>query len=231
MWSSRARAREALGLGLLGLGLLSAPAAVAASPAADCTALALARVQARYADVADLAARFEQQSVSAAFPDAQLSSGTVEFAKPTRMRWRYEKPAPSLIVSDGSELWIVEPAAKQVQVLPVNEEFLSGTALQFLLGAATIEETFDARALSCEKGEALLRLLPRKAAHYEYLELVVELASGVLRETRVADLFGGRTRVRFEALRTNLAPPAARFRYTPAADERVLRLSPEDAAR
>jgi hypothetical protein len=42
----------------------------------------------------------------------------------------------------------------------------------------------------------------------------------------VIDLFGNRTDVVFDALRTNLSPDPASFRFQPGPEDRVLRTTP-----
>jgi len=205
-----------------------------ASPAAggDCGATMAGRVQARYEGVEDLAARFRQQSRHAALGsslgDEPPVEGRVMFAKPGRMRWEYEKPLESLVVSDGETLWIADPGAREVQVFPVGEAFLSGTAMQFLLGEGDLRSSFDvsAAAESCAAEEVRLTLVPKEAATYERLELLVEAASGDVRATAILDLFGNRTDVAFEDMKTNQKPEAGQFRFEAPDGWRVLELAP-----
>lgn len=192
--------------------------------AADCADEVAARVQAHYEGVADLSGRFDQRTESAVFPGPQSASGTVEFAKPGKMRWEYDAPQPSLVVSDGATLWIVDPEAKEVQVFAVNEAFLSGTAIHFLLGEGRIADAFKVSAQDCKADVTNLRLEPREAATYEYLELRIPRGTGEVRGTHIADLLGNHTYVEFHELVLNQALPDARFRYEPAPDDRVMRL-------
>ena len=194
--------------------------------AADCAHEIAARVQAYYDDVRDLGARFDQRTESPAFPEPQTASGRVEFAKPGMMRWEYQLPQPSLVVSDGATLWIVDPVAKEVQILTVDEAFLSGTAIHFLLGEGRIVDAFDVSARECASEVAILRLDPKRAATYEYLEVRVAAGTGEIRGTHIADLLGNHTHVEFRDLELNQSPAETRFRYEPAADERVMRLAP-----
>ena len=241
--NDRAMATSKRGMGrmaiLTALPLVLAAAGVAAAaeePAAEapaCGPAVAARVQERYDAVRDLSARFTQESLHVAFGGAgseEQASGAVVFAKPGRMRWEYEKPEPSLVVSDGETLWLYDPAAREAQRLPVDRGFLSAAAIQFLLGDGRLVETFEVRAVRCGEEEAQLELLPREEATYERIELVVEVASGWIRETRVHDLFGNQTRVRFEDLVANQDVPAERFRFEPPTDARVLTLPGGDAA-
>jgi len=221
---------------LLATAIVAAATAASAEPggdpvAADCGEATARRVQARYDQVRDLSADFVQTTRSVALggggaSDAQEVRGRVHFAKPGRMRWEYRSPEPSLVVSDGGTLWIYDPVAKEVQVLTVEAGFLSGAAIQFLLGEGKILETFRVTGKGCEGDPVTLLLHPREPATYERLELAVEAASGEIRETEVIDLFGNRTRVVFEGMSTNQNPPATLFRFEPPEGVRVLELAP-----
>ncbi len=200
----------------------------ASAPASDCAAEIAKRVQTTYDGVTDLAASFEQQTRSAAFGQAggfdAPASGQVLFAKPGRMRWRYERPEPSEVVSNGKTLWIYDPAAREVQVLEVGEAFLSAAAIQFLLGSGRILDSFDVATADCGDSQVTLRLEPKEAATYERLELVVDAAKGRIVATRVFDLLGNVTDVRFSDLRFNQAPPASEFEFVTPAGVQELRL-------
>ena len=202
-------------------------AAGAGDEAASCAVDLARRVQRRYEGIRDLRARFAQRSFSVAFGEqggASEARGEVVFAKPGRMRWTYESPEPSLVVSDGETLWIHDPNAGEVQVMDVGQGFLSGTAIQFLLGEGDLLEAFEVEAEGCGEERVELVLRPRAEATYERLTLEVDRDTGMVRATSVHDLFGNRTRVAFEDLRTNTDPPAARFRFEPPEGTRVLEL-------
>jgi outer membrane lipoprotein-sorting protein len=162
-------------------------------------------------------------------PGEEVSArGRVVFAKPGRMRWVYVSPEPSLVVSDGETLWIYDPTLKEVQVLSVDAGFLSGTAIQFLLGEGKILESFIVSAESCEGDELSLDLRPKQNASYERLKLRVEKASGAILATAVLDLFGNRTEVVFERMQRNRAPDESLFRFEPSEDDRVLTLPQQE---
>jgi outer membrane lipoprotein carrier protein len=214
----------------LALAMLSGSGARADGEASgDCAGVTTDRVQARYEGIRDLEVRFTQRSQSVAFSglgQEMQARGVAQFAKPGRMRWSYEEPEPSLVVSDGETLWIYDPTAKEVQEFPVGEGFLSGTAVQFLLGEGRIRDTYEVTAEGCGEEAVRLFLHPREDATYERLELLVDAERGDVRATGVIDLFGNRTDVVFDALRTNLSPDPASFRFQPGPGDRVLRTTP-----
>jgi outer membrane lipoprotein carrier protein len=192
----------------------------------DCAHEVAARVQARYEGVQDLEARFTQKSRSVAFGRAGSelqASGVAVFAKPGRMRWTYEKPEPSVVVSDGQTLWIYDPAAREVQEFPVGQGFLSGSAVQFLLGEGLLLRDFDVRAQQCPSETVRLLLTPKQDATYELLELLVVARSGDVQGTAVVDLFGNRTEVSFESMQIDRHPDPASFRFQAEAGVKVLR--------
>ena len=217
------------------LWLAAVPAAAeppaAPAPAPDCGPAVTAQVQQRYDGLRSLRARFAQVSRNVAFggsggPEAAPSRGRVEFAKPGRMRWEYEAPEPSLVVSDGKKLWIYDPKAKEAQVLSVEQGFLSAAAIQFLLGEGRLLESFEVKALRCEPERAELELRPRAEASYERIDLVVDRKTGWIRETTVYDLLGNETHVSFDEIEPGGAPDEARFRFEPGPGDRVLIVEP-----
>ena len=103
---------------LLGIPAVAALLAVAPSAPAGglpqdqaCIERAVHAIQSRYQTIGDMSARFAQTTTSVALGGGAggrvgQSVGTVQFAKPGRMRWSYREPEPSLVVSDGETLWI-----------------------------------------------------------------------------------------------------------------------------
>lgn len=174
------------------------------------------KVQARYEGIRDLRADFEQTNTSATFEGEALMKpeprpGKVVFAKPGKMRWTYAAPEASVVVSDGKTLWIHDIDAKTVTRLAVTEGYLTGAALQFLLGDGKILESFQVVVLDCDAKAVTLDLLPREDASYERLGLVADRATGSVLATSVTDLFGNQTRIRFEKLEVNLNPNSDTF--------------------
>jgi outer membrane lipoprotein carrier protein len=174
------------------------------------------KIQKRYEGIRDLRADFEQTNTSATFEGEALMKpeprrGKVVFAKPGKMRWTYDPPEASVVVSDGKTLWIHDIEAKTVARLAVTEGYLSGAALQFLLGDGKILEAFRVSAAECSATQVTLDMLPREDASYERLGLVADRETGSVVATSVTDLFGNQTRIRFEKLEENRNPQPDTF--------------------
>jgi len=194
----------------------------------SCRDAAVSAVQRRYESANDLRADIVQTTRSVALgtnaSEQMTSKGTVVFAKPGKMRWTYNEPEPSLVVSDGVTLWIYDPTFREAQKLPATEGYLSGVAIEFLLGGGALERDFEISALRCEAGEAELRLQPRKSASYEKLDVVVNPRTGELRKTTVYFVLGNVTEVAFSNIELDTHPPASLFHFDPPADVRVIEL-------
>jgi len=191
------------------------------SAGTGCAEAVAARVQSYYESVVDFRASFRQVTRSITLGNASLgadapSRGVVVFAKPGKMRWTYQSPVESLVVSNGEVLWIFDPAAGEAQRLPVTKDYLTGAALQFLLGDGQILKEFDVSAPSCtpdSKGLLLLKLMPRRPASYEYLGLRAKVATGEISETDLVDLFGNETSISFSEMHINLNPADETFEF------------------
>jgi len=211
--------------------LFALPAAAGGEAAenevSSCVRAAVEAIQKRYETVRDLSADFEQTSHSVALGRAgasSVSSGRVVFAKPGRMRWHYLAPEESLVVSDGRWLWIYDATLGEAQKLEVGEAWLSGAAIQFLLGEGQILRDFRTSADVCSPEEARLELVPRHPATYEKLRLLADPRSGDIVETEVHDLLGNVTRVAFRDLEVNTDPAPETFTFQAPEGVKVLEL-------
>jgi len=73
----------------------------------------LEKMQRRYDQAKDFRAKFTQTYSRAVVGRATVSTGTLSFKKPGRMRWDYDKPEPRMFLSNGQVLWLYEPTEKQ----------------------------------------------------------------------------------------------------------------------
>jgi len=153
-----------------------------------------------------------------------IRSGHVNFAKPGRMRWVYDEPEQSLVISDGSVIWVYEIGARQATRIPGAEQYLAGAALQFLLGEGDLAATFDIEALDCSKDHVALELMPRQPTSFERLGLTADPSTGSILETSIVDLFGNRTRIRFQNVAVGQPPAEGLFEFDPPSGVEVIEL-------
>jgi outer membrane lipoprotein carrier protein len=199
-------------------------------PAADCLGRTIDILQNRYERVTDLRARFVQTTRAAytgtIAPDPVTSRGHMVVAKPAKMRWVYEEPDESVVVSDGSTLWIYDPAFKEAQSMPIGDGFLSGVAVQFLLGEGDLRRDFAIALIACSETEVELEMTPRNPASYEKLRIVADPHTGFVTRTQIVDLIGNQTMLELSRLETNVRPDPALFRFVAPEGVSVVELDP-----
>ena len=86
-------------VGLSGIAVAEPPTD---SQRSACATRYASAIQSHYDTVNDFSANFEQKTQSVTLGNASLgadapSTGTVEFKKPGKMRWRYKTPMPSQV--------------------------------------------------------------------------------------------------------------------------------------
>ena len=204
-------------------------------PAGGCLDRTIDALQARYETVSDLRAHFTQSTrpahLGTIVPDPVTSHGHMVVAKPAKMRWVYEKPEASVVVSDGESLWIYDPAFGEAQRLPVSEGFLSGAAVQFLLGEGDLRRDFEITLVGCDDDRAELELVPREPATYEKLRIVADPRTGALSRTQINDLLGNITVLELSQLEINQNPDPEVFRFVPPEGVSVIELDPSGSLR
>ena len=186
----------------------------------------LARMQKRYDQARDFRARFSQNYRRAVVGRATLSTGTLVFKKPGRMRWDYDKPESRMFLSNGRVLWLYEPEEKQAFKQDLKSSQLPA-ALAFLMGRGKITDEFDvsfAKDLSkTHPDDYQLALSPKKPqSAYKSITFVVDPKEYLVRESMLVDSQGNTNHFVFDDLRVNTKVPDSVFKWTPPAGVRVV---------
>ncbi len=210
-------------------GQASQPAAAdAAAPAAPTAQEVVARVQALYDGTTTFQANFRQVFRHRLNPGREkVARGVVYLQKPGRMRWEYQEPDRKLIVSDGTTLWVYEPAEQQVFEQSLRESDLP-TAVAFLLGSASLSEEFDARLVDdgteSARSRYVLELRPRRpSSQYSRLLLVARTSDYRIVRTVVVDHSENTNSIEFAGVVMNGEISAGRFRFVAPEGARTVR--------
>jgi len=165
-------------------------------------------------------ARFEQQVVDARGRVADRSSGDFAFSRPGRFRWAYDKPVRTLIVADGTRLWIHDEDLNQVTVKPIDRA-LSATPAALLAGRGDVTAVFTLREAGAKDGADWLEALPKeKDTGFERVRIGMKGRVPVAME--LEDALGGRTVLRFTEFRPGAKVDPALFRFVPPPGADVL---------
>ena len=143
----------------------------------------------------------------------QETSGTMQFARPGRIRWAYEKPYEQLIIGDGTKLWVYDKDLNQVTVKGITQA-IGGSPAALLAGSNDIEKEFRVSAAGVQDGLEWVEAVPR-SAEATFQKVRMGFGKSGLEAMDLLDGFGQLTIVRFSQVERNpkLAPEI--FRFTP----------------
>ena len=149
----------------------------------------------------------------------QKGSGTMQFERPGKFRWIYEKPYEQLIVGDGTRIWFYDHDLNQVTVRKLDAAIGSSPAA-LLAGSGNIENEFNLEEIGLQGDTEWLEARPKaKESTFEWVRLGFTLA-GALKAMELHDHFGQTTVLIFAGLQQNtkLAPDLFTFNAPPGAD-------------
>lgn len=160
-----------------------------------------------------LSARFEQVVYDRAGRKTQDSRGSMQFSRPGKFRWVYEKPYSQVVVGDGKQLWIYDQDLEQVTVRKLDQA-IGDSPAALLAGSNDIERLFSFKDGGEGNGLDWLEATPRsREGSFELVRLGFN--GGDVQAMEVRDNFGQTTRLRFSGLKRNPALSADQFRFTP----------------
>jgi len=166
-------------------------------------------------------ATFTQVVTSPDGAKKKTSSGSFEFARPSRFRFAYTKPYEQTIVGDGAKLWLYDVDLQQVTVRPMNQA-LGVTPVALLAGNA-LERDFELTVQPAADGLDWVQAVPRKKDEaIGFASLRVGFRGATLAAIDLVDSFGQRSRLTFADVQTNVTLPAETFRFTPPKGVEVL---------
>ncbi len=151
----------------------------------------------------------------------QEASGTMQFKRPGKFRWVYEKPYEQLIIGDGTKVWFYDLDLNQVTVRKLDIAIGSSPAA-LLAGDNTIEENFDLSEIGLQGELEWLEAKPKmKEGSFELMRLGFT-PTGILKTVVLHDNFGQTTVITFSRLEKNpkLAPET--FKFTPPKNSDVI---------
>lgn len=158
-------------------------------------------------------ANFTQIVYDRSMRKLQETSGTMQFARPGRIRWAYEKPYEQLIVGDGDKLWIYDKDLNQVTVKAMTQA-LGGSPAALLAGSNDIEKEFRLSSAGAQEGLDWLEAIPR-STDSTFQKIRMGFGRNGLEAMDLTDSFGQTTVVRFNAIVRNPKHAPDLFRFTP----------------
>ena len=157
-------------------------------------------------------AHFAQIVLDSNMRTLQRATGTMQFSRPGKFRWEYDKPYQQTIVGDGARVWIYDKDLNQVTVRKVDVALGSSPAA-LLAGADDIETYFSLNALG-KKG----RLDWLEVRPYDEDSLFDKVRMGFFRNTlevmELYDHFGQTTTIKLSKIERNPVTRADTYTFT-----------------
>lgn len=158
-------------------------------------------------------AQFRQLVLDKKMTTVQEASGTMEFMRPGKFRWLYEKPYQQTIVGNGVKLWMYDPDLKQVTVKKLDLA-IGGSPAALLAGRNEIEKFFHLKDIGKRGTLEWLEATPKgKDGSFELVRMGFN--SETLEVMELRDHFGQTTVIKFSGLERNPKLAADAFHFTP----------------
>jgi len=158
-------------------------------------------------------ARFAQMVLDKNLKKLQEATGTMQFSRPGKFRWEYDKPYEQTIVGDGARLWIYDKDLNQVTVRKLDKALGSSPAA-LLAGSNEIEKSYTLAATGSQDGLEWIEAVPKnRDTTFEKIRLGFNKSA--LEAMELRDQFGQVTVIKFSAIERNAKLPPEAFRFTP----------------
>jgi chaperone LolA len=151
----------------------------------------------------------------------QSASGVMQFQRPGKFRWTYQKPYEQLIVGDGEKFWLYDVDLNQVTVRKLDAALGSSPAA-LLSGSNEIERDFTLKESGSQDGLDWLQAISKtQDSNFEKI-LMAFNAQAELVIMELNDAFGHKTVLRFSGLKRNPQLPPSQFKFVPPEGADVL---------
>ena len=158
-------------------------------------------------------ARFAQVVVDRNLKKISEATGTMQFQRPGRFRWEYQKPYEQVIVGDGTRIWIHDRDLNQVTVRKLDRALGSSPAA-LLAGSNEIERDYVLTNLGNQEGLDWVEATP-KAKDTTFERIRLGFGPKGIEAMELRDAFGQTTVIRFANVERNPKIAPESFRFTP----------------
>lgn len=158
-------------------------------------------------------ARFAQMVLDKNLKPLQQAQGIMQFSRPGKFRWDYQKPYEQVIVGDGSKLWIYDKDLNQVTVRKLDRA-LGASPAALLSGGNDLERDYKLSNTGMDKGLDWLEALP-KSKETVFERVRMGFGKSGLEAMELRDQFGQTTVITFADVERNPRIAAEVFRFTP----------------
>lgn len=151
----------------------------------------------------------------------QSASGTMQFVRPGKFRWAYQKPYEQIMVGDGAKFWLYDVELNQVTVRKLDAALGSSPAA-LLSGSNEIERDFMLKDSGEKEGLEWLEATPKtQDTSFEKIRMAFNTQSELV-VMELYDNFGHNTVLRFSNMQRNPQLSQQLFKFVPPKGADVL---------
>ena len=169
-------------------------------------------------------ANFTQEVLDQNGKRIQSASGVMQFQRPGKFRWAYQKPYEQLIIGDGAKFWLYDVDLNQVTVRKLDRALGSSPAA-LLSGSNEIERGFTLTESGSKDNLEWLQATSKgqgskdpesKDQDSSFNKILMAFnAQSELVVMELNDMFGHKTVLRFSAMQRNPKLAEKQFHFTP----------------
>ena len=104
--------------------------------------------------------RFAQMVLDKNLKKLQEVTGTMQFSRPGKFRWEYNKPYEQTIVADGAKLWIYDKDLNQVTERKLDKA-LGASPAALLAGSNEMDKSYNLQSIGAQEGLDWLEAIPK----------------------------------------------------------------------
>ena len=166
-------------------------------------------------------ANFTQEVLDQNGKRIQSASGVMQFQRPGKFRWSYQKPYEQIIVGDGVKFWLYDVDLNQVTVKKLDAALGSSPAA-LLAGNNEIERDFILKESGTRDGLEWLQATPKgQDSSFNGILMAFNVQSELV-VMELNDMYGHKTVLRFSGMQRNPKLPEQQFKFTPPKGADVL---------
>jgi len=165
-------------------------------------------------------ARFAQMVLDKDLKPLQQAQGVMQFARPGKFRWDYNKPYEQTIVGDGEKLWIYDKDLNQVTVRKLDQA-IGASPAALLSGRNDLARDYRLSDIGVQNGLEWVEASPKnRDSVFERVRMGFGKVG--LEAMELRDSFGQVTVITFADLVRNPAIAPEVFRFKPPAGADVI---------
>ncbi len=159
-----------------------------------------------------MTANFTQVVMSSDGVELQKSTGTMAISRPGRFRWQTLTPMKQEIITNGTTVWIYDPALQQVVIRKLNQSISQTPILLLTQTHDYLEKSFNIRQIKNKKISQWFSLTPKKSGEV-FNQVILAFQNNQISQMQFSNQLGQQTIIKLSKVKTGVLIPASQFTF------------------